>query len=618
MKRTVLKRAFALLIALLFLALTGAPAFAGALPTALVFIKHGWETEDHVYTADFFGVGGLVSDPAPHTGRGSLEGEAYDMVGFTPVSEEALSVLKAALGACPAVERVVFETPASSPEPTLPVVKATWRGKISEDPFSFDGKAHAGACLELTVENFGLLQEVAFTVTYDPDVLKYEFAGPVTPMEQSYWDTQDVSVPGRVVCRVFRSDDEKDVGKDLGSVSLPTLNFSVVGEGDPAFALTGGTYLDADGGAGQVRTLLLVNERPFTPRVKVNVRTLENGTAQATVRIADFDRSQLVDFALFYDPEVLEPVLWSDGMDVDFSVESASPGVLTVSVHNTEDVDLGHLLLTQVQFRIKKEGDFCFALSPGLWIDENGKLGFALGTTFENGEAREVADERLIRTILPQFDLTLSEVRSFYTAVLADPELQASDFSDSEALSELDFLIRFRHVLSPEIIVRVLQWYPAAPQIRAVFALLDPQTAAGGSLWQASALGVGGLTAQTGARAVHYRRGGETFDLVRFTPKTQADAGALKEALSSNESVKGVIVECSLGRMLFRLGDADGPMFADHEITAADARQALRYAVGLDLPDPVCLAAADADLDGEVTAADARLILRASVDLEKL
>ena len=61
-------------------------------------------------------------------------------------------------------------------------------------------------------------------------------------------------------------------------------------------------------------------------------------------------------------------------------------------------------------------------------------------------------------------------------------------------------------------------------------------------------------------------------------------------------------------------GDVDG----DGNISAADARLALRRSVGLETYEegsPAFLAC-DVDLDGNVSAADARLILRASVGLE--
>ncbi|MCH5197552.1 MAG: bacterial Ig-like domain-containing protein [Oscillospiraceae bacterium] len=64
----------------------------------------------------------------------------------------------------------------------------------------------------------------------------------------------------------------------------------------------------------------------------------------------------------------------------------------------------------------------------------------------------------------------------------------------------------------------------------------------------------------------------------------------------------------------FQRGDVDGL----GDITAADARRALRAAVKLITLSGYPLRAADADADGEVTAADARLILRASVGLENI
>ena len=51
-------------------------------------------------------------------------------------------------------------------------------------------------------------------------------------------------------------------------------------------------------------------------------------------------------------------------------------------------------------------------------------------------------------------------------------------------------------------------------------------------------------------------------------------------------------------------------------IETADARSALRYAVGLDTPDELQRALADMDGNGEITPSDARLILRASVGLD--
>ncbi len=62
----------------------------------------------------------------------------------------------------------------------------------------------------------------------------------------------------------------------------------------------------------------------------------------------------------------------------------------------------------------------------------------------------------------------------------------------------------------------------------------------------------------------------------------------------------------------YRRGDID----KDCKVTSADARLALRSAVGLIKLGGEQLRAADADRNGSVTAADARLILRASVGLE--
>lgn len=63
-------------------------------------------------------------------------------------------------------------------------------------------------------------------------------------------------------------------------------------------------------------------------------------------------------------------------------------------------------------------------------------------------------------------------------------------------------------------------------------------------------------------------------------------------------------------------GDVDD----DGEVTAADARLALRAAVGLEdyAPQSFPFARADYDRDGEITASDARMILRTAVALEPL
>lgn len=64
----------------------------------------------------------------------------------------------------------------------------------------------------------------------------------------------------------------------------------------------------------------------------------------------------------------------------------------------------------------------------------------------------------------------------------------------------------------------------------------------------------------------------------------------------------------------FALGDVD----LSEAVSAADARLALRAAVGLQELDPLLRQLADADLNDAITAADARLILRAAVGLESL
>lgn len=64
------------------------------------------------------------------------------------------------------------------------------------------------------------------------------------------------------------------------------------------------------------------------------------------------------------------------------------------------------------------------------------------------------------------------------------------------------------------------------------------------------------------------------------------------------------------------MGDVD----KDDKITASDARETLRMAVGLldYSKDSVSFMAADIDNDNEVTASDARAILRAAVGLKEL
>lgn len=67
---------------------------------------------------------------------------------------------------------------------------------------------------------------------------------------------------------------------------------------------------------------------------------------------------------------------------------------------------------------------------------------------------------------------------------------------------------------------------------------------------------------------------------------------------------------------IYTLGDVSG----DGEVTAEDARLALRAAVGLETfaAGSTQFLAADATKDGAITAEDARLILRAAVGLETL
>lgn len=83
-----------------------------------------------------------------------------------------------------------------------------------------------------------------------------------------------------------------------------------------------------------------------------------------------------------------------------------------------------------------------------------------------------------------------------------------------------------------------------------------------------------------------------------------------------NESLLGVKLHydegASGGGDLIVPGDVDG----DGQLTASDARFALRAAVGLDTLTTAQNATADADGDGQVTSSDARLILRAAVGLE--
>ena len=62
-------------------------------------------------------------------------------------------------------------------------------------------------------------------------------------------------------------------------------------------------------------------------------------------------------------------------------------------------------------------------------------------------------------------------------------------------------------------------------------------------------------------------------------------------------------------------GGGNGDLNFDGRITAADARLALRLAVGLESGDETMRTRADVDCDNRITAADARAILRAAVGL---
>lgn len=70
---------------------------------------------------------------------------------------------------------------------------------------------------------------------------------------------------------------------------------------------------------------------------------------------------------------------------------------------------------------------------------------------------------------------------------------------------------------------------------------------------------------------------------------------------------------CLLNADAVLIGDVDG----NADISAADARLALRASVSLEHLDKDALLAADTDTDGFVSATDARMILRASVSIER-
>lgn len=93
-------------------------------------------------------------------------------------------------------------------------------------------------------------------------------------------------------------------------------------------------------------------------------------------------------------------------------------------------------------------------------------------------------------------------------------------------------------------------------------------------------------------------------DGTTYSPRIYAYAGT--PAMTALQNA-GYLVE-----VMPAMADLD----LDGEVTAADARLALRIAVKLDNADDALKAAADVDGDRKVTAADARLILRMAVGLE--
>lgn len=88
---------------------------------------------------------------------------------------------------------------------------------------------------------------------------------------------------------------------------------------------------------------------------------------------------------------------------------------------------------------------------------------------------------------------------------------------------------------------------------------------------------------------------------------------ALKE-LEDNELVEETEKGCFDVRIIeIPTGDIDG----DNKVTAADARQLIRIAVGIDeFPENIAMFCCDMDHDGEITPEDARLAMRTAVGLE--
>lgn len=89
-------------------------------------------------------------------------------------------------------------------------------------------------------------------------------------------------------------------------------------------------------------------------------------------------------------------------------------------------------------------------------------------------------------------------------------------------------------------------------------------------------------------------------------------AGSNSGKNSPSEKPKEIMTPPEPGRSEYSLGDVD----CNGKINSADARLALRMAVGLEILGAEQIAAADVDEDCKITAADARLILRAAVGLE--
>ena len=107
--------------------------------------------------------------------------------------------------------------------------------------------------------------------------------------------------------------------------------------------------------------------------------------------------------------------------------------------------------------------------------------------------------------------------------------------------------------------------------------------------------------------------------------KAKLDATAYDESLSllyNNASAEETIKELRGALNAQRKADArlPGDVDGNGAVTAADARLALRAAVGLEryARGEATFTAADADKNNTLTAADARLILRAAVGLERL